>query len=242
MSYTSCLISKLSKYTQLGPDQHALLNRLEKDSVSLIKNESLEQPAGINQNLYVVRDGWLMSTRKLENGSEAIARLYMPGDIVGFDTLCSQEPGYIIKACSNAVVCPFFKKTLNEIFVNDTKLSSIFFYMLARDHMFTMEVLSSVISLQATSRLASYLIILRARMEAFKDLNSNKIDIEITQKEIGQAINLSHQQVNRSFKELLTLGLVEYKKNEILFLNFDGLQDYCQFKRELLVLSLDDLF
>lgn len=241
MTIESCLVHKLENYIDLNQPQKELLARLEKETRSFRKWESITVGDDSQNKMYVVKSGWFLLYRGIEEMDSAICQVFLPGDIIGLNAICVKASSERIVASTEGELCPFPDSALPKIFEKDRKLSTLFFYVAGRDALIIRGLLTSTILLAATKRLAYFILLLQTRLRDLGAVGSaGEFTIKMSQIEIGKTISLSQHQVNRSFRELKENGLIQLQSGKVFVENQVELERFCSFDAERYKLAIRD--
>ena len=83
----SALTTRLSAYVHLTDEERAAIASLETQEVRIASGERLMEQGAPNQKLYIVQQGWLHSSTRLQTGGRQILRFHYPGDLVGISSI-----------------------------------------------------------------------------------------------------------------------------------------------------------
>ena len=112
---TSCFAERLAKHVPLSDAEKAALARLEENPRKMKRGGMIQRVNDTVTELFVLREGRVMSFVILPDGSRQILRVYFPGDFIGSaSTIYSKAPESLV-ALTDVVVCPFDKHALRRL-------------------------------------------------------------------------------------------------------------------------------
>jgi len=114
----------------LTPDEHAALVRLGERQRRLRRNAILLSENDRLTELFVLKEGMMMSYVLLDDGRRQILRFIFPGDILATPALAYAKSPETLMALTDAVVCPFDRGTMAAMFATTPRLAAA---IMARD-------------------------------------------------------------------------------------------------------------
>lgn len=219
----SCLIGMLSHYMPLDDASRDHLAALEKTERAYGKGVEIYQGGDPNDELYVVKSGWLYSYTLSLDGRRQIVKLHHPGDIIGFPDIALTERSTVLRTAEPVCLCPFPKRGLEEIFRTSPKLTALLFSLSARDQVILIDRLRAMGRMSARERLAYLLLDLLHKLRITDAGITDTIRVPMTQGEIADVIGLTNVYVSRSFIALEEAGMIRRSENRIRILRESAL-------------------
>lgn len=219
----SCLVSHFRRYIALSEREKELLQALEEDPRSYRRKATLRREGEPASTFFTVMSGWLYAYRDSSDGSRQVLDIYLPGQVAGLREVAYQQSLTTLCAVTDAVVCPFPKARLTELFDESRRLNDLFFLFLARENALLVERIVNLGQKSAPEKLAHFLVELQYRLSHLNSEDSDVIRLPISQEMIGDALGLSAVHVNRSLKTLQGLRLIEQHRSEVRILDAAGL-------------------
>ncbi|MDO5027631.1 MAG: Crp/Fnr family transcriptional regulator [Bacillota bacterium] len=203
-------LSKVNLFKELGVDESKSIYLTAKH-VDYEKNQrvfSLQEPI---DKILIVRYGKIKTLIYDEEGRENILKIYLPGDIIGEDSIFL-EKSYEADglAIEKTGLCQVDKDTLRQILVTDINFSTEMIKNLSQK-LYESEKLLEILSIKdAYKRLAAFL--------AYRSSLTKTGLVELNQENIASSINMSRETVSRKLSQLEEAGYIEllaYKKIKI---------------------------
>lgn len=216
--HPSCLVAKLSYYTDLSEEDEGYLAMLEKDEQKFSASSVVYASEVRGQNLYVVKSGWLFSYIMLTDGRRQILKVYHPGDVIGFPDIAFDRTTSDLQAAGEVCLCPFPKKELDVIFSKSPRLTALLFSLSARDQVILLDLLRALGRMSAIERLAYFLLDTQAKLRVTCHDLTDTFRLPLTQTEIGDLLGLTNVYVSKSLGRLEEDGLIERKQNAVRIL------------------------
>ena len=238
---TSCIIRHFQHYAKLTESEEELLTSLEKTPKNFRRGSIVWDQGQELDNFYTVQSGWACSYRNMEDGSRQILDIYVPGDIVGLREFAFRRRVSNLQVVTDAVMCPFPKHRLSEVFESSRLLCNLFFLISARDQAILVERLINLGRRSAREKLAHFLLEMGHRLDKacidIYDCNH----LPLTQVIIADALGLSSVHLNRTLQELKQEGLVTLGPDGINLLDRAGLVEVAGFDPEYLHQDVEGL-
>ncbi|WP_026380381.1 Crp/Fnr family transcriptional regulator [Afifella pfennigii] len=225
----SCLIRKISHYLDLTEDEKRLLARLEETSRKLRRDEILIEEDGELREMFVVSEGWLYTYTHTLDGRRQVFEVHFPGDIVGASQAPFERIGYGVAAATEAIVCPFPKRSLNAIFSRSPALTALFYAFAVLDHATILDRLRATGRMGAAERVLLVLLQCLARLRITDPDRQDGLDMPLRQELIGDMVGLSNISVSHALKELAQAGLIERDARHFSFPDLQRAQTQIDF-------------
>jgi len=225
----SCLVEKLSHYMPLDDNALEHLATLEKNERSYERASEIYQGGDANDNMFVVKQGWLYSYTDLLDGRRQIVKLHHPGDIIGFPDIAFTETTTVLRTAEDVCLCPFPKKGLDRIFKTSPQLTALLFTLSVRDQVILIDLVRAMGRMSARERLAYVLMDLLHKLRITNKTMTNTIRMPLNQSEIADVVGLTNVYVSRSFIALEKDGYIRRSESMIEILDEAGLKDLSDF-------------
>lgn len=208
-SHGRCL-SKVKLFKNLGIDdsKSIYLSAVHKD---FARGENIFHFNDPIDKVIVIRYGKIKASNFDSSGKEIISKIYVPGDIIGDDSIFLEET-YDTNglALEKTGICMLNKDTLRSILASDADFSINMIKNLSQK-LHDSEKLLEVLSIKDSyKRLAAFLLY-RSRL-----ISSDTISLN--QEDIASSINMTRETVSRKLSQLEKEGIIEmitYKKIKI---------------------------
>ncbi|WP_083387171.1 Crp/Fnr family transcriptional regulator [Salinicola sp. MIT1003] len=174
---------------------------------SVIKNHSLNA-----KYLLAIQDGWACSCRVTEEGKRQIIDLYLPGDIVGLRDYHTGGRFDEVTMLTDGLVIPMHKSQLDQAMQKDHSLVNAMLAATMHQCNIMADRLNNLISHDATTRLAYFILELHARLN-FSRSEMRDLTIPLSQQVIGDLLGMTNVHVCRCLSQLEAKGLLTRDKD-----------------------------
>jgi CRP-like cAMP-binding protein len=138
---------------------------------------------------------------------------------------------------TDLVACPFPRRRLAEVFSASPRLAVLFFLILAQNNALLTQRLANIGNKPAISRLAHFILELRAR----RGIDGDEMELPLTQTLIGDALGLTSVHVSRVLNELKRKGILEQEDSRLRILDREALIQIGEFSADYLAVRADFL-
>jgi CRP-like cAMP-binding protein len=234
----SCLVQQFRAYGPLAEADRDLLLALEKDERSYGRDERVYGQGDAVKSLYVVKSGWACVHCLLDDGRRQIVDIKLPGDLIGLREVAFVETMSGVSTLTEAVLCPFSKPRLSEVFERSPYLARLFFLIEARVQAGLCERIVNLGQRDAFRRLCSLLVELKLRLEMCGDARGHSFRFPFSQRLLGDLLGLSEVHVSRILRRLREEGLAAIAREQVTILEWERLQEEARFNPATLELDL----
>jgi len=222
---TSCFADRLAKHVPLSDAEKKALARLEENPRKVKRGAMIQRVNEMVTELFVLREGRVMSFVILPDGSRQILRVYFPGDFIGSaSTIYSRAPESLV-ALSDAIICPFDKHALRRLLEEYPRVAALLFLLSNAERVALTDRLASLGRTSAKARVASFLLDIFDRLRVTDDGITDSFDLKLTQEEIGDAIGLTSVHVNRMIRQMEQEGLISRANGRITLRDMARLEE-----------------
>ncbi|MEM9695879.1 MAG: helix-turn-helix domain-containing protein, partial [Myxococcota bacterium] len=230
MRESSCLVQKLSHYVNLHEKERSVLSKLERSDQTLPRNSSLYQGGRPLEALYVVKEGWLFASTLLADGRRQITRFFYPGDVVGLTQIPYTHLTHDVETSTDAVICPFPKRHLDEVLVSSPRLGALLWTLAAVEQTTFLDRIRVLGRMRAIERIAYLLLEVESRLAITSALRGpRRFELPVTQTVIADSLGLTNVTVSRTFADMDREGLIRRDGSQFELLRREALVELAEF-------------
>lgn len=209
---------RLGDLITLTPSEKSVLAKLESRERALKRGTLLVRERDASSDMFIVRQGMMMSYVILDDGSRQILRFLFPGDMTGISALVYRDSPETIVASTDCVVAPFDRAAIATIISEHPRLAAVMLAAVQVERVAMTDRLAALGRTSAKARVAAMLMELRDRMQRSDRRIGATFHLGLTQEEIGDATGLTAVHVNRMLRQLEDDGLVARHQGQITIL------------------------
>jgi CRP/FNR family transcriptional regulator len=224
-SEQSCRLCALSALCIPAALDDALITELESFISSgkrYAKNNTVYRQKENFCSLYVVKAGAVKTYITDVNGREHITGFYLPGEIIGLESIAGREYLETAVTLADCHLCKIDYAQLAQLRKNNSSLSdwaiNLFSQSLASGHDF----FTCLSQHTAVARLATFLLIISKRTSRTGDYQLD-FSLPMSRQDIGNYLGLASETSSRAFSKLVEQQCIEKKNRRIRITDFDKL-------------------
>ena len=225
----SFLAERLGGLAQLSTREHMALAALEQRERPLRRGAVLLREKDRVSELFVVRQGIMMSYVLLPEGSRQSLRFLFPGDLIGTAALAYRETTESIAALTDAVVCPLERAAFAQTLAGYPRIAGMVLALAQIERVGLTDRLAALGRTPAHARIAALLLELRDRLRATDASIGATFQLCLTQEEMGDATGLTAVHVNRMLRRLEEDALIARANGRVTLLDEAGLSRAAQY-------------
>lgn len=241
MKLDSCFVNRFRYYTDLGEKDKELLLSLERRPVEKNKGDSLWMEGDKANELCILSKGWAYSHRQLEDGSQQIFEIFLPGDIIGLREFAFKKRLTSVAMIDEGVICPFPHHHLIDVFRESAVLATVFLAISSHHQALLTERLLNLAKRNARQKIAHFFYEIFLRLQRFQSLPIHTFHVPLSQQQIGDYLGLSSVHVSRTLKEFGEEGLILRKRHWIELPDHEALAREAQFAAQYLSSDISHL-
>lgn len=216
---------RLEEFVPLTPNEKEVVRGWATSRRRVARNQPIRREGDPVAGVFFLMDGWVGSSILLHGGRRQIAKIHLPGDMLGFPSLALSTAGETLEAITDVLVCSIPNTALGKMFEQNPRLATALFLSTQKERVALMQELCWVGSTSALGRLAAFLLDLHDRLKAAGMTTDGSFPFPLTQQHIGDLLGLTAVHVNRTLRRLDDTGFVERSRGQVRIRNRDGLRD-----------------
>lgn len=206
----SCLAAKLQRHLDLTPDEHGFLAQAEVEPTFYPRRATIARSGERLDHLHVLKTGWLVAYTNDADGTEIVADIYHPGDLVAVSQIGSELSTLTYAAMTDVELGALPRSALPKLFETFPRLVALFFAFVAVERATVMDRLRAMGRRSARDRVALFLLQTHARLRLADavEQGTGRFAMPLSQETIGNTVGLSTVSVNRAIRLLEAQGHV----------------------------------
>lgn len=191
---------------------------------TLKPSELLATPAGYTNAIFRLRGGWVCQIRDLTNCRTVIIDVYLPGDVIGLDTvLQTQRVDWVLALTPVILEVIPAEGGLLELMA-DRSIALYIFWLSGQRQKRADRRLAANTRLEPQARLAMMVLDFYARLRRRELITTLSYNLPLTQIQIGDYLGLSAVHVNRVLRSLRDELVINLDKNCVTILDLKRLR------------------
>ncbi|MCG5243905.1 Crp/Fnr family transcriptional regulator [Azospirillum doebereinerae] len=179
-------------------------------------------------SVFIVQNGWLLVHKLFEDGRRQIIRFVLPGDLIGFEGNEVEGMSYSAEAITDVALCGIRYSLFFKTCAASPQLAMNFATTVTREALAAWNHVGALGQQRAQGRVANLLLDLHHRVVARCGTEPAAIQLPINQIHIASATGLTSVHVCRTLKQMRQVGLLEFRKGQLVLLDTERLAEIAQ--------------
>lgn len=226
-SCSSCALSELCLPAGIGNDDLERLDTAVRDKRTLDRGGMLYRDGDPFEALYVVRSGSLKTFVLDDSGDVQILGFHLPGEIIGFDALASNQHVSQAEALERSSICELPYARLQQVTSEVPALHRQLMRVISREVIEEHRHLVMMGRQQAQEQLAIFLKSLADRYQRLQR-DSTALTLSMSRYDIANYLGLVVETVSRLFSRLEEMGVLEVNRKSVRICRPDLLAELCR--------------
>ncbi|HKK54688.1 helix-turn-helix domain-containing protein [Marinobacter sp.] len=176
------------------------------------------------EGIYLIKTGFFESYWVTEGGGSKVTGFYIPGDILGLESLGQESHIYTTEALTAGTVCLVPVSMLWENTEASLALTQKMLKFMSRIILSDTELIYSMATMNANQRIATFIFNLATRMER-AGFRKGELTLQMQRVDIGSYMGLAEETVSRVFSRFNDLGILSINRRNIQHYDLDKLHE-----------------
>jgi len=198
---------RVARRFELDAPEAAFLEQLQANRQRVERGRILVAEGDRADHAFVLVSGWAMSGTHFPDGTQQVRRLHFPGDLLAMPSLPLRRHAESLEAISDAIVAPFPKDALADLFTMP-RLAAIMFMFAQMERVAAGDRLASLGHDSAKSRLAFFLVDILNRLRSTDPTVTDSFHMHLSREQVAQVIGTTAVHASRMWSALLSQGLI----------------------------------
>lgn len=213
---------RVTRRFRIDRSELAFIERLEEAPVAVKRGQTLVQDGDLAERAFVLMEGWVMSSSRFPDGSQQVRRLHFPGDLLAMPSVPLRHHAEWLETLSDAVVAPFNKLVLAELFTMP-RLAGIMYMFAQAERVTVGDRLASLGHDSARGRIAFLLIDILHRLRSSDGAVGNAFFLHLSREQIAHAVGITPVHASRIWSALIADGLIRCAGRTVTIVNEQAL-------------------
>ena len=194
--------ARLSEFLSPTPADFDFFVSLAGPLQEVARHRPIRREGDHPQSLYLLVEGWALSSATLPDGGRQILKVHLPGDILGSPSIALEAAAETLTAITPVKLRTISLAAFGSLFTQSPRLAALMFLSAQQERLILMDRLCSVGRTSAECRLAAFLVHLHDRLKVLQPDLGSRFEHPLTQEQIGDVLGLTSVHVNRVFRTL----------------------------------------
>ncbi len=218
-----CSLSKLCIPIAVESDQIEQLEEIIKQGRMLSRGDYIFEQHSPFKSCFALRSGAIKTFTLSEEGEEQVTGFYLPGEIIGLDSVSMDNYSCSAVALERTSVCEIPLDRFEDLSTRIPSLQHHFFGLLSSEIQQSRQLSMLLSKNTAEERIASLLLSLSNRFKR-RRLSETHFKLPMPRSDIGNYLGLAVETVSRVLTRFQNQGLIKVQGRDIEILDLAGLQ------------------
>ncbi|MAP94156.1 MAG: hypothetical protein CMK07_04300 [Ponticaulis sp.] len=228
------LQNRLTRYSPLNDASWAVMENLNRQETTFQAREDIIREGDTADRLFIVKRGWALRYRMLEDGRRQIVNFMLPGDIFDLQALSDLKADHTVSAVTTCDVQIVDQGAFLQTLSSSATLAGAFWWAAVQEESILREQIVRVGRLSAKERIGHLLLELRNRLSAALGREQDTVALPLTRADIADALGLTSVHVSRTMSDMRRSGLIEEDNESVRILDKSRLAQICHFDEDYL--------
>lgn len=225
----AALLRRISFYADLDQSDKDVVLGLEGIEKRFNRGTAIVDAGQHLDSILIVKSGWAIRFKTLEDGRRQVLNVLLPGDVFDLQVMVAAEADHSVSAVTDLEVLSVDPKVFRKLLTQSGRLTLALWWVQVQEEAFLREQIVRNGQQTARERIGHFLLELHRRLQIADEGMRNGFEMALTQTTIADALGLSPIHTNRTLRQLERDGLIQRKRDAILFEDADRLAQICQF-------------
>jgi CRP-like cAMP-binding protein len=226
--------NRLSQYASLKDDAWEKFDRLDFQTRAYHAGDDIIRVGETPTKIFVVKDGWAIRHRSLDDGRRQIVNFMLPGDVFDMQVIAGVSADHSVTAVTRTVVSTVAADQFVDVLRNDADVAAAFWWAAVQEESILREQIVRVGRRSAKERIAHLLLELQRRLRAAVGGAENHLPMPLTRTDLADALGLTPVHVSRTMSALRRSGLIDESRGQVTILDRRRMASMSQFDTDYL--------
>jgi CRP/FNR family transcriptional regulator len=175
------------------------------------------------KSCFAVRSGSVKTSIITEGGDEQVTGFFMPGELIGLDSMASASYACTAKALERTSVCEFPVDKLEQLTRKLPELQHHMYHLMGQEIQNSHQLAMLLSKNTAEERIAALLLSLSSRFQR-RRMSPTNFSLPMARNDIANFLGLAVETVSRVFTRFQNQGIIRARGREVELLDVEALQ------------------
>ncbi|MDX1293560.1 MAG: Crp/Fnr family transcriptional regulator [Hyphomonas sp.] len=226
--------NRLSQYVSLKEQSWESFAQLQLQARIFQAGDDLVREGQRLEKVFIVKDGWAIRYRTLDDGRRQIVNFMLPGDVFDMQVVAGVAADHTVTALTRTVVMTTSATCFLDVLRNDSDVAAAFWWAAVQEESILREQIVRVGRRSARERISHLLLELQRRLRAATGGSENHLALPLTRSDLADALGLTPVHVSRTMSGLRQAGLIAESRGQVAILDKLSLARLAQFDADYL--------
>lgn len=229
--------NRFAQYVDLADEAWSPFLDLDKRCETFDAGEDLIVAGEEANEIFILREGWALRYRLLEDGRRQIVNFMLPGDVFDLQSLADLTADHTVSAITDCEVDVIPSRPFVSMLRNSPRLAAAFWWSAVQEESILREQIVRIGRRSARERIGHMLLELHRRYVGATGKQTNSLVMPVTRSDIADALGLTPVHVSRTMSAMRRSGLISEERGSIVLEDRERLARLSHFDTEYLHLK-----
>jgi CRP-like cAMP-binding protein len=210
---------RLHRHYQVSSSDLARLEQMPCNEQSYRAGDRVIERGDSKDELLLVQQGWAARCRYTPAGSRQIVHVLVPGDMITPDVAVTASADHEVVALEPSVIRAYRREVIQELMIALPGLTAGLWWSMAQEEGMLREQIVRLGRRSALERICHLFLDLHRRLELVALTEGKTMRMPLTQTDIADILGLSAVHTNRTLRQLVRLGHIDYDGQHVTLRN-----------------------
>lgn len=226
------LLRKLGRYVRMSAAERQAITQLVHRHKSVAADTDLVRQGEVLSKAVILRDGWAIRYRTLNDGRRQIMNFLLPGDMFDLCAFLLTASDHSVGTITPCTVHLVPVSAVTDLFRRWPRLGAAMWKSALQEEATLRERILSLGRRSAQERAAHLLYELWLRLAVIGARDGGSFELPLTQIEMADALGLTPVHISRTLRRLRQRGLIELDRRRVTILRPRDEEQYGEFVRD----------
>jgi CRP-like cAMP-binding protein len=226
--------NRLSQYATLNDDAWTKFDQIDFQTRAFQSGDDIIRVGETPAKIFIVKDGWAIRHRSLDDGRRQIVNFMLPGDVFDMQVIAGVKADHSITAVTRTVVATVIADQFISVLRSDADVAAAFWWAAVQEESILREQIVRVGRRSAKERIAHLLLELQRRLRAATGGAEDHLPMPLTRTDLADALGLTPVHVSRTMSALRRSGLIDESRGQVTILDRKRMESLSQFDTDYL--------
>lgn len=225
----AAFVDQVTRRFRINAAELAFLEQLQSRPMRVRRGTRIVSAGDPAESAFVLMTGWAMSCSPFAGGARQIRRLHFPCDLLAMPSVPMRRHAEDVEALSDAVISPFPKSLLAEVFAMP-RLTAIMYMFAQAERITAGDRLANLGMNSAKGRMAFLLMNILHRLRWADQSVQKTFYMHLNREQIAQFTGITPVHASRMRSALIAERLVDWRGHVVTILDEDALAKLSNYK------------
>ncbi|MEM7729281.1 MAG: Crp/Fnr family transcriptional regulator [Pseudomonadota bacterium] len=227
-------VRRMKHYVEIGEAELDTLLALEHRNQTFSPGQTIVALNEPMKDIYIVRSGWSLRTRYLDDGRRQIINFQLPGDYFDLMSLVGARADHTITAATETTLRLYDGGQFLQLIQETPRLASAFWWVTVQEETILRQQIVRIGRMSARERIADFILELNRRQTIAEGQRNDFVPLPVPQAYLADALGLSVVHISRSLTAMKSKDMLHTSRRGIQIVDRAAMMELAEYNPALL--------